>query len=111
MEMVISLFSHFCAGNICGHTTGYENYPYLFIWDIESVEANPLNVFQTSVCTKFCPNIDYGGKSESVQCIPTQYILDQFDYNAKTKSYTDPDTKKAVTVNDMCSKVPLMYDT
>lgn len=98
-------------GNICGHTTGFENYPYLFIWDIEEVEKNPLDVFETSVCTKYCPTIDYTGKSESVQCIPTEYILNQFDYDAKTKSYVDPDTKKPVTYNDMCSKVPLQYNS
>ena len=69
IQMVLSNIND--IGNLCGYSVGYENYPYLFIWDITLPASNPLEVFTSGICVKSCPNVDYNGKTESVICVPT----------------------------------------
>lgn len=54
---------------ICGYSTGVEDYPYLFISNIDEA-ANPSNVhnvFEYGVCVKACP----ANKDDTIECVPT----------------------------------------
>ena len=42
--------------NICGYSTGFEDYPLLYIDDISKAANNPTKVFSYSVCVKSCPS-------------------------------------------------------
>lgn len=37
-------------GHICGYDPGYTNYPYLFIWDINSASSSLNHIFDSAVC-------------------------------------------------------------
>ena len=74
-------------GNFCGYSPGYENYPYLFIWDITLPASNPLQIFTSGVCVKSCPNVNFDGKTESVICVPTKYLKTE---NKKSKNKCEP---------------------
>ena len=52
-------------GNICGVTPGFEEYPYLFIADINAALTG--NIFKYGVCVKKCPQT----AAEAIQCKPT----------------------------------------
>lgn len=59
-------------GNICGYTTGYEDYTHLFIGKIDEA-ASPsdlFDVFDYGVCVKECPVT----KTETVECVPTKEV-------------------------------------
>merc|ERR1712178_463089 len=42
-------------GNLCGEDPGYEDYPYLYIFDIDSA-INTGNIFSYGVCVNECPD-------------------------------------------------------
>jgi len=42
-------------GNICGFSPGYENYPDLYIADINAAAAEPASIFKYGVCVSDCP--------------------------------------------------------
>ena len=52
-------------GNICGVSPGFEEYPYLFIADINMALTG--NIFKYGVCVKSCPKTS----QEAIQCKPT----------------------------------------
>ena len=58
--------------NICGVTPGYEDYPDLFIGDINQAEKNIQEVFEYGTCVKSCPETKKASKE--IQCKPTAKI-------------------------------------
>ena len=60
-------------GNICGYDAGYEDYKYMYIWDIKNAVSSFDSVFESAVCVKKCPNeVKYG--TFDVDCKLTKYI-------------------------------------
>jgi len=43
------------AGNICGYTAGYEDYPYGYIWNIKFAASSPTSFSDYMVCVEECP--------------------------------------------------------
>ena len=84
--------------NICGITPGYEEYPDLFIGDINTVEKDMEDLFEYGVCVKSCPETKEASKN--LQCKPT----------AKLKSCVISDTNSYASFSVMRYCVP-DYDT
>ena len=42
-------------GAICGYTKGTEDYPNLYIYDVESALTYPFDIFAYGTCIKTCP--------------------------------------------------------
>jgi len=42
-------------GNICGYSENTVDYPYLYIYDLNSAINEPNQLFQYGVCVKSCP--------------------------------------------------------
>lgn len=64
-------------GHICGFDPGYEEYPYMYIWDIEEAVTDLLTVFDSAVCVKACPvRVDTANASEvfMIDCVKTQFL-------------------------------------
>ena len=74
-------------GNFCGYTSGYEDYPYLFYWDVDQSDVD--TILGSSVCvSSTCPYVGDDG-TEVISCIDTDYTSD----------------------NGGCETVPYAYDT
>ena len=39
-------------GHICGFDPGYENYKYMYLWDIYDVAGDVLTIFDSAICVK-----------------------------------------------------------
>ena len=57
-------------GNICGVSPGFEDYPYLFIADINEALKDSTNLFKFGACVKSCPKT----AQENIQCKTTKYV-------------------------------------
>jgi hypothetical protein len=44
------------ANVICGYSSGYEEFPYLYIYDLNAALDLPINVFGYTTCVKECPS-------------------------------------------------------
>ena len=82
-------------GSICGYSTGYENYPKLYIGDIIEAAADAGNVFQFGVCVTECP----ANADDSVDCMTT----------TKVSTCTSPG--EGYGTNDVLNYCRPIYDT
>ena len=57
-------------GNICGVSPGFEEYPYLFIADINEALKDSTTMFMFGTCVKACPKT----AQENLQCKPTKFV-------------------------------------
>lgn len=55
------------SGNICGYTSGFENYPYGYIWNIADAANNPVDFSDYMVCVEECP----ATSTSDLECINT----------------------------------------
>ena len=58
------------SSNICGYSTGFEDYPKLYIDNIVDAVNNPTQVFSYGVCVKSCPT----SKTDTIDCVPTATV-------------------------------------
>lgn len=42
-------------GRICGWDAGVEDYPYLFIWNLDAAFEDPYHMFDYGTCVTMCP--------------------------------------------------------
>jgi hypothetical protein len=63
-------------GNFCGYDSGYTDYPYLFIWNLDLPIENIDYTFLSAVCVKTCPTVDSSGVY-SIDCVPTNYTIEK----------------------------------
>ena len=61
-------------GNICGYDKGYENYKYLYIWDLNQAVQNVLSVFNSAVCVTSCPLYNSTTGNFTINCKNTTYM-------------------------------------
>lgn len=79
--------------NICGYSTGFEDYPRLYIDDIADAVSNPSTVFSYGVCVKSCPTsatdvIECKTTATVTSCTP---IAGQEYATTETLNYCVPD--------------------
>jgi hypothetical protein len=60
-------------GRICGYDFEVQDYPYLFLTDLDNAYENPNDVFQSAVCVKDCPASPYS----PVECVETAYTISE----------------------------------
>jgi hypothetical protein len=73
--------------NLCGFDTGFEDYPYLYIFDIDSALSSD-NIFEYGVCVTSCPT---GPDDDSWKCIDTTISEDTYDYPGGCQDFSNPD--------------------
>lgn len=56
-------------GDICGYSPGVEDYPSLYIDDINAALSNPTKAWTSSVCVKSCPS----SAADPIDCVNTTY--------------------------------------
>lgn len=56
--------------NICGYSTGFEDYTKLYIDDISEAATNPTTVFSYGVCVKSCPS----ASTDTIECKTTTTV-------------------------------------
>ncbi|TNV81603.1 hypothetical protein FGO68_gene10682 [Halteria grandinella] len=81
-------------GNICGFDQGYEEYRYMYVWDIKEAVQDAWSIFDSAVCVRECPK----RVTEGV--------------NGTSKEVFDIDCKKTKYFGQKeCAEAPLKYSS
>ena len=69
-------------GQMCGYSPGVEDYPDLYIADIQWSSLHTSDLFKPAVCVKKCPKEN----GDTIECVNTKWYTDK---NANCATYDD----------------------